>query len=141
LLRVLLFTKPVLQSLGNSNFAIKITHRFCLMLSGTMHFSSYFLSFQNLYVIGTFSLTTFPTDVFHVFTETGSCVGSPSSLTSVMTKHLLGNLFGPRPHLTYDTDKAPTRACSTFPTSSSFPSPSCSAFVASSLFSSSFKFK
>jgi hypothetical protein len=43
------------------------------------------LPFQNLYVTGTFSLTSFPTDVFHSFIETGRCVGSPTSLTSVMT--------------------------------------------------------
>jgi hypothetical protein len=61
----------MLQSLGNSNFAIKASYRFCLMLSETMHFSSCFLPFQNLYVTRTFSLTSFSTDVFHAFTETG----------------------------------------------------------------------
>jgi hypothetical protein len=134
LFRVLLFTRPMLKSLGNSNFAIKVSHSFCLMLSEIMYFSSCFLPFQNLYVTRIFSLTSFPTNVFHAFTEMGGCVGSPTSLTSMMTKHPLGNLFGPRPRLTCDADKEPTRACSTFPSSSSFPSPSCSTFVASSSF-------
>jgi hypothetical protein len=125
-----------LQSLGNSNFAIKVSHRFCLMLSRTMYFSSCFLPFQNIYVALTFSLTSFPAHVFHTFTEIGGCVESPISLTYVMTKCPLGNLFGPRSCLSCDADKAPTRACSTFPSSSSFPTPSCSAFVASSSFSS-----
>jgi hypothetical protein len=138
---VLLFTRPILQSLGNSNFTIKVSHIFCLMLSRAMYFSSCFLPFQNLYVTRTFYLTCFPTDVFHTFTEMGGCVGSPTSLASVMTKRLLGNLFGPRPRLTCDADKASTGACSTFSSSYSFSSPSCSAFLASSSFSSWFKFK
>jgi hypothetical protein len=141
LLRVLLLTRPVLQSLGNSNFAIKVSHIFCLMLSRTMYFSSYFLAFQNLYVIGTFSLMTFPTDVSTHLPKRVVAWGSPTSLTSVMTKHLLGNLFGLRPHLTCDAGKEPTRAYSTFSSSSSFSLPSCSAFVASYSFSSWFKFK
>jgi hypothetical protein len=86
LLRVLLFTRSVLQSLGNSNFAIKVSHRFCLMLSRTMYFSSCFLPFQNLYVIGAFFLMSFFTDVFHAFTEIGGCVRFLTSLASVVTK-------------------------------------------------------
>jgi hypothetical protein len=136
LLRVLLFTRPVLQSLVNSNFTIKVSHRFYLMLSRTVYFFSCFLPFQSLYVIGTFSLTSFPIDVFHAFTEMGGYVGSPTSFTSVMTKCPLGNLFRPWPCLTCDADKAPTSDCSAFPSSSSFPSPTCLAFVASSSFSS-----
>jgi hypothetical protein len=128
------------QSLGNSNFAIKVFHIFYLMLSETMYFSSYFLPFQNLYVTESFSLMSFPADVFHAFTEMGGCMGSPTSLTSMMTKCPLGNLFGPRPRLTCDADKAPTRACLAFPSSSSFPLSSCSTFVASSSFSSWFKY-
>jgi hypothetical protein len=138
---VLLFTRPVLQSLGNSNFSIKVSHRFCLMLSRTMYFSLYFLPFQNLCVTWTFSLMSFPTNVFHTFTKTDGCVGSPTSLASVITKHMLGNLFRPQPRLTCDAYKAPTRAFLAFPSSSSFSSPSCSAFLASSSFSSWFKFK
>jgi hypothetical protein len=137
----MLLTRPVLQSLGNSNFSIKVSHKFCLMLSETMYISSCILPFQNLYMTGTFSLTSFSTDVFHVFTKTGGCVGSPTSLTAVMTKCPLDNLFVPQPHLTCDANKVPTRACSTFPLSYSFASPSCSAFVASPSFSSWFKFK
>jgi hypothetical protein len=136
LLRVLLFTRLVLKSLGNSNFVIKVSHRFCLMLSETIYFSSCLWPFQNLYVTGTFCLMSFPTDIFQAFIETGGCVESPTSLSSVMTKHLLENLFRPWPCLTCDADKAPTRACSTFPSSSSFSSLSCSAFLASSSFSS-----
>jgi hypothetical protein len=74
----------------------------------------------------------FPTDVFHAFTEMSGCVESPTSLTAMMTKCPLGNLFGPRSHITCDVDKVPTRGYSAFPSSSSFTSPSCSAFLASS---------
>jgi hypothetical protein len=122
----------VLQSLGNSNFVIKVSHIFYLMMSETTYFSSCVLPFQNLYVIGIFSLMSYSTDVFHAFTETSGCVGSPTSLTAVMTKRPLGNLFGPRPCLTCDVDEVPTRAYSTFLSSSSFTSPSCSVFIISS---------
>jgi hypothetical protein len=93
-------------------------------------FQQQHFNLRAIYVIGTFSLMTFPTNVFHAFSETSGCMGSPTSLTTVMTKDPPGNMFGPRPRLTCDVDKVPTRVCSAFPSSSSFTSPSCSAFLA-----------
>jgi hypothetical protein len=87
-----------------------------------MYFSSCFLSFQNIYVTRIFSLMSFPTDVFHAFTEMGDCVGVSNLIDPRDDKTPLDNLFGPWPRPTCDAEKALTMACSAFPSSSSFSS-------------------